>query len=77
MTQLQMEVLSNLPQLISGSKTDVDLALMLCGMLLEAIPPAVAVAVALFEESDVLEMRRHDAFRLRRKRSGEPYSINT
>ena len=59
-TERQMEVLSNLPQLISGSKTDVDLALMLCGMLLEAIPPAVAVAVAMFEESDVLEMRRHD-----------------
>lgn len=59
-TERQMEVLSNLPQLISGSKTDVDLALMLCGMLLEAIPPAVAVAVAMFEESDVIEMRRHD-----------------
>lgn len=56
----QMEVLSKLPQLISESKTDVDLAHMLCGMLLEAIPPAVAVAVAMFEESDVLEMRRHD-----------------
>lgn len=59
-TGLQMEVLSTLPKLISGSKTDVDLALMLCGMLLEAIPPAVAVAVAMFEESDVHEMRRHD-----------------
>ena len=59
-TERQMEVLSNLPQLISGSKTDVDLALMLCGMLLEAIPPAVAVAVAMFEESDVQEMRRQD-----------------
>ena len=59
-TGLQMEVLSTLPKLISGSKSDIDLALMLCGMLLEAIPPAVAVAVAMFEESDVIEMRRHD-----------------
>ena len=59
-TERQMEVLSNLPQLISASKTDVDLALMLCGMLLEAIPPAVAVAVAMFEDSDVQEMRLHD-----------------
>lgn len=59
-TERQMEVLSNLPQLISASKTDVDLALMLCGMLLEAIPPAVAVAVTMFEDSDVIEMRRQD-----------------
>lgn len=59
-TGRQMEVLSTLPKLISGSKTDIDLALMLCGMLLEAIPPAVAVAVAMFEESDVIEMRRQN-----------------
>ncbi|MFM9963533.1 MAG: adenylate/guanylate cyclase domain-containing protein [Planctomycetaceae bacterium] len=59
-TKRQMDVLSNLPQMISDSKSDVDLALMLCGMLLDAIPPAVAVAVALFEESDVIEMRAHD-----------------
>ena len=59
-TERQMEVLSTMPQLISASKTDVDLALMLCGMLLEAIPPAVAVAVAMFDESDVIEMRQHD-----------------
>lgn len=59
-TERQMEVLSNLPKMISASKTDVDLALMLCGMLLEAIPPAVAVAVTMFDEADVLEMRRHD-----------------
>lgn len=59
-TERQMEVLSHLPKWISDSKTDVDLALMLCGMLLEAIPPAVAVAVTMFEESDVVEMRRHD-----------------
>ncbi len=56
----QMEVLSNLPQLISGSTSDVDLAEMLCGLLLDAIPPAIAVAAALFEESDVLEMQNRD-----------------
>ena len=56
----QMEVLSNLPQLISGSTGDVDLAEMLCGLLLEAIPPAMAVAVTLFEEADVLAMEKQD-----------------
>ena len=59
-SERQMEVLSNLPKLIAGSKTDLDLALMLCGMLLEAIPPAVAVAVAMFDESDVLAIRSQD-----------------
>ena len=53
----QMEVLSNLPKFIAGSKSDLDLALMLCGLLLEAIPPAVAVAVAMFDEADVLAIR--------------------
>ncbi len=59
-TQRQMELLSNLPQIISESKGDVDLALLLCGMLLDAIPPAAAVAVTVFEESDVNHMRAHD-----------------
>ena len=59
-TERQMEVLSDLPRLISGSTTDVDLALMLCGLLLDAIPPAVAIAVALFDEADVLEMQKLD-----------------
>jgi adenylate cyclase len=60
-TERQMEVLSQLPKLISESKTDIDLALMLCNMLLEAIPPAVAVAVVLFEEADVLAMKMQDS----------------
>ena len=59
-TKRQMELLSKLPQMISDSQSDVDLALMLCGLLLDAIPHAVAVAVALFEESDVNHMRAHD-----------------
>jgi adenylate cyclase len=53
----QMEVLSTLPKLISSSDSDVDLANKLCGMLLEAIPPAMAVAVAMFDEADVQQMK--------------------
>jgi adenylate cyclase len=56
-TERQMEVLSNLPQMISGTNTDMELALMLVGMLLQAIPPAVAVAVAVFDEDYVKELR--------------------
>ena len=59
-TERQMEVLSKLPELISDSQTDVDLALKLCGRLLEAIPHALAVAVTMFDEADVLEMQRVD-----------------
>ncbi len=59
-TERQMEVLSLLPEMISGTQTDVDLALMLCRMLLDAIPPAVAVAVTMFDEADVHEMQRLD-----------------
>ncbi|HLQ43735.1 MAG TPA: adenylate/guanylate cyclase domain-containing protein, partial [Planctomycetaceae bacterium] len=56
-TERQMEVLSNLPQLISGSHTDVDLAVTLVGLLLKAIPPSIAVAVAVFDETDVQDIR--------------------
>ncbi len=56
-TNRQMEVLSNLPQMISGTSTDMELALMLVGMLLQAIPPAVAVAVAVFDEEYVNNLR--------------------
>ena len=53
----QLEVLSKLPRLITGAQSDVDLAYLLCGIILEAIPPATAVAVAMFEESDVQHMK--------------------
>lgn len=56
----QMEALANLPRLISGSTSDVDLALVLCELLLEAIPPAIAVAIVLFEDADVLLMQKDD-----------------
>ena len=54
----QMEVLLRLPQSISGAQSDAELANVLCGVILEAIPPATAVAVAMFEESDVQHMQR-------------------
>ena len=53
----QLEVLSKLPRLITGAQSDVELAYLLCGIILEAIPPATAVAVALFEEFDVQQMK--------------------
>ena len=56
-TNRQMEVLSNLPQMISGTRTDMELAMLLVGLLLEAIPPAIAVAVAVFEEEFVINLR--------------------
>lgn len=59
-TERQMELLSDLPGMISGSTSDVELALMLCGLLLDAIPNAIAIAVALFDESDVLAMKKED-----------------
>ncbi len=56
-TERQMEVLSNLPHLISGTNSDVELALTLVGLLLQAIPPSVAVAVVVFDEPDVESIR--------------------
>jgi len=49
----QVEILSNLPKLISSSKSDEELAAMLVGLLLNAIPQAVAVAVAHYEVSEL------------------------
>lgn len=56
-TERQMEVLSNLPRLIAGTQTDVDLALTLVGLLLQAIPTAVAVAVVVFDDDDLGTIR--------------------
>jgi len=53
----QLEVLSKLPKLITEAQSDVDLAFLLCGIILEAIPPATAVAVAMFDEGDVQFMK--------------------
>ncbi len=54
----QMEVLLHLPLSISAAQSDAELAHLLCGTILEAIPPATAVAVAMFDESDVQMMQR-------------------
>lgn len=56
----QMEVLSNLPRLISGTKSDVDLALTLVGLLMDAIPTSIAAAVAVFDENDLGTIRSSD-----------------
>ena len=54
----QMEVLLHLPQSIADARSDAELAHLLCGIILDAIPPASAVAVAMFDESDVQHMQR-------------------
>ena len=48
---MQLEVLSKLPGVISGSHTDEDLGALLSRLLLDAVPPAEAVAVAHFDET--------------------------
>jgi adenylate cyclase len=54
-SELQLEILSRLPRLISGSHTDEDLGALLSRLLLDAIPPAEAVAVAHFDETQLPE----------------------
>ncbi len=49
----QMELLSNLPQMISSAQSDEELAVRLARLLLEAIPNAECVAVAQFDEADL------------------------
>ena len=57
-TEQQMEILANLPQLISGSRTDEELGAMLSRLLLQAIPQAEAISVA---HIDVSELPADDA----------------
>lgn len=47
----QMEILDQLPERISAASTDQELGRRLSELLLEAIPPALAVAVACYDES--------------------------
>lgn len=49
----QMVLLCDLPDMISKAQSDVALGEMLCGLLLNAIPQAVAVAVAQYNDQDV------------------------
>ncbi len=48
-TERQMEILSELPKLISSSQTDEELGIVLSELLLSAIPQAEAVAVAHYD----------------------------
>ncbi len=62
-TDRQMEILSRLPEAISTSHSDEDLGAMLSGMLLEAIPKALAVAVAHYDLTDLPpSVEKLDAF---------------
>jgi adenylate cyclase len=54
-SELQLEILSRLPRLISGSHTDEDLGALLSRLLLDAVPPAEAIAVAHFDETRLPE----------------------
>lgn len=49
----QMEILEGLPEKISASRSDDDLGMVLSQLLLDAIPNAVAVAVAHFDASEL------------------------
>lgn len=52
-TVAQMEILARLPRLISSSQADEELAVLLVGLLLDAMPQAVAVAVVRYDETDI------------------------
>ena len=54
----QMELLANLPRMITAAESDVELALKLAGLLLDAIPQAVAVAVVHYDESVVAQLKQ-------------------
>lgn len=55
-TDQQLELLSQLPGLISNAQSDTDLSRTICGMLLDAIPNAQAVAVAQYETARLPEL---------------------
>ena len=52
-TERQMEILSELPKLISASQTDEELGILLSNLLLAAIPRAEAVAVAHYDVNEL------------------------
>ncbi len=54
----QMELLANLPRMITAAESDVELAVKLVGLLLDAIPQAVAVAVVQYDESVVAQLKQ-------------------
>ena len=60
-TGRQMELLAQLPELIATASQDVDLATLLAGLLLKAIPQAIAVAAAHYDVDAVTAMSRQSA----------------
>ena len=56
----QMELLCDLPEMISSASSDADLGQLLAGLLLDAIPEAVAIAVAHYDDSTVDMLRDQD-----------------
>lgn len=59
-TARQMELLCDLPDMISSAASDADLGQLLGGLLLDAIPEAVAVAVAHYDDATVDMLRDQD-----------------
>ena len=57
----KMELLATLPAMIASSESDTDLAFKLAGLLLDAIPQAIAVAVVQYDESVVNQLRQAPA----------------
>ena len=51
-TKKQMKLLCELPKMIANAESETELGHLLAGMLLEAIPEAVAVAVAAYEKPE-------------------------
>lgn len=56
----QMELLCDLPEMISSATSDADLGQLLAGLLLDAVPEAVAIAVAHYDDSTVDMLRDQD-----------------
>ena len=52
-SEQQLEILAQLPRLISGSHSDEELGTLLSRLLLDAIAPAEAIAVAHFDETEL------------------------
>lgn len=52
-TEKQMELLAGLPEMISSSESDEDLAVRLARLLLKALPAADGVAVAHFDDAEL------------------------
>jgi adenylate cyclase len=56
-TQKQMQLLCDLPKMIANAESEAELGHMLAGLLLDAIPEAVAVAVANYEQPEAERLK--------------------